>query len=345
MRRISLEDANRVMRVLPFYLFIFVLLLMTSCSGRSGYFKMEGRFMHLNQGEIYVYSPDGVIMGMDTIRIEAGRFAYEVPCKEKGMLIIVFPNYSEHAIFAEPGEAVSVKADASHLKEMEVEGSEDNELMTSFRKMVSEVSPPEEVKMASQFIQDHPDSYVGLFLVRKYFLQGYTPDYKQAAKLLGIMEKEQGENIYLKRLKTQVQSIETSLVGAAMPAFSAKDIDGNPISHTQLKSGLAIVHVWSIWNSLSHDMLRVVRQAYSRHRVKAATICIDPVVGSSQRQTMERDTVVWPVICDGQLIESPMMKKLGLSRIPEAVIYQNGRVVARVATPAALREKLNELVK
>ena len=127
------------------YILVFSLLLV-SCGTRSGYFKMEGRFLHMNQGELYVYSPDGGVDGLDTIKIEAGRFAYEKPCSKPSTLIVIFPNYSTQPIFAESGEAVEVKADASHLKEMEVEGTEENELMTKFRKQIANASPPQEVK-------------------------------------------------------------------------------------------------------------------------------------------------------------------------------------------------------
>ena len=328
-------------------LLLYSFLLFTSCGGRSGYFKLEGRFLHLNQGEVYVYSPDGAIDGLDTIKIEAGRFAYEIPCKEKGTLVMVFPNYSEHAVFAEPGEAVSLKADASHLKEMEVEGTDDNELMTTFRKMVSNVSPPEEAKLAAQFVKDHPDAFMGTYLVRKYFLQSMTPDYQQAATLLAAMEKEQEDNHTLKRLKTQVQQLSASAVGSPLPAFQAKDINGQSVSDANLRGGVAVVNLWSTWNYSSQEMLRIIRAAHSRsgRRMKVVTICVDPQIDRFQRDMMERDTITWPIICDGTLIESPVMKKLGLGQMPDVVIYQNGRVVARGLVGNALREKLKELVQ
>ena len=308
---------------------------------------MEGRFLHLNQGEVYVYSPDGVIEGFDTIKIEAGRFAYEIPCEEKGTLVMVFPNYSEHAIFAEPGDAVSVKADASHLKEMEVEGTEDNELMTTFRKMVSNVSPPEETKLAAQFVKDHPEAFMGTYLVRKYFLQNMTPDYQQAASLLAVMEKEQEDNHIVKRLKTQIQQLKASAIGSPIPAFKAKDINGQPVSDADMHSGIAVVNLWSTWNYNSQDMLRIIREAYSRsgRRMKVVTICVDPKIDRFQRDMMERDTITWPIVCDGTMIENSVMKKLGLGQMPDVVIYQNGRVVARGLMGNALREKLKELVK
>ena len=59
---------------------------------------------------------------MDTIKVQGGRFSFEKPCKENYTIMIVFPNFSEQPIFAESGKSVDIKADASHLKEMEVKG-------------------------------------------------------------------------------------------------------------------------------------------------------------------------------------------------------------------------------
>ena len=72
----------------------------TACSGRKGYFTIEGRFLNMNQGELYVYSNDGLTNGIDTIKVNGGRFSLDIPCKRKGTLMIVFPNFSEQPVFA-----------------------------------------------------------------------------------------------------------------------------------------------------------------------------------------------------------------------------------------------------
>jgi hypothetical protein len=230
---------------------------------------------------------------------------------------------------------------------MEVEGNDDNELMTTFRKMVSNVSPPEEAKLAAQFVKDHPEAFMGTYLVRKYFLQSMTPDYRQASTLLSVMEKEQDDNHSLKRMKTLVQQLSASAVGSPLPSFKAKDINGQAVSDAGMHSGVAVVNLWSTWNYSSQEMLRIIREAYSRsgRRMKVVTICVDPKIDKFQRDMMERDTITWPIVCDGTMIESPVLKKLGLAQMPDVVIYQNGRVVARGLTGEALREKLRELVK
>ena len=53
--------------------FLLLSLLLVSCGKHSGYFKIDGRLLHINQGELFVYSPEGVIAGLDTIQIKGGR--------------------------------------------------------------------------------------------------------------------------------------------------------------------------------------------------------------------------------------------------------------------------------
>ena len=144
---------------------IFFVLILTSCGSRDGYFKLEGHFLKMNQGEFYLYSPDGIITGIDTLKLNGGRFSHEIPCATSGILMLVFPNFSEQPIFAEEGQSVSLDGDASHLKELKVKGTKANELLTKFRLQVSKVSPVEEQKHAATFIQENPASPVSLYLL------------------------------------------------------------------------------------------------------------------------------------------------------------------------------------
>ena len=44
------------------YCLLFILtLVLASCGTDSHHFKIDGHFLNLNQGEFYVYSPDGDI--------------------------------------------------------------------------------------------------------------------------------------------------------------------------------------------------------------------------------------------------------------------------------------------
>ena len=176
-------------------IYIFTLtLILVSCGSRSGYFGFEGRLLNLNQGEFYVYSTDGVFDGVDTIKVEGGRFTFETPCRESGTLVIIFPNFSEQPVFAEPGKSVTIKGDASHLKEIEIEGTDENKLMNGFRQQIAKASPPEVTKYAAQFIKNNPQSLASVYVLSKYFITAPDADMEQAARLAQAIRKAQPKN-------------------------------------------------------------------------------------------------------------------------------------------------------
>ena len=330
------------MKHFPYILFMAMLLV--ACGVDSGHFKISGRFLNMNQGEFYIYSPDGDIDGIDTIKVVGGRFTFERPCERPAMLMLVFPNFSEQPIFAEPGKSVEIKADASHMKEMEVKGTKANEQMTAFRRQTASVSPPEVAKMAEKFINEHPESPVGMFLLRKYFVQGISPDYAKATALAEKMLAKQPKNGPLIILQRQLEQLKNGMVGAKAPRFSGPRLGGGTVTEADLGDNIAVVSAWSSWSYESQEMQRQLRRKAraSGGRIRLVSICLDADKNSCER-IVERDTLDFPIIFDGQLFECPAMKQTGLTTVPDNVIYHHRKVVARGLNINDLKQKLDEL--
>ena len=199
-----------------------------SCGVDSNHFKLSGRFLNMNQGEFYVYSPEGGIDGIDTIHVVGGRFTYERPCDHEMTLMLVFPNFSQQPIFAEPGKSVEVKSDASNMKEMEVSGTDANELMTKFRLQTAHIAPPDVTPKAVEFIESHLDSPVSLYLLRTYFIQAPRPDYAQAEKLTKKMLEKQPKNGTLIIIQQQLKQLSHGVAGTPMPHFSGYGFENVP---------------------------------------------------------------------------------------------------------------------
>ena len=89
-----------------------------SCGGGGDNFRVKGSFKNLNQGEFYVYSPDGVIAKIDTIHVDKGNFVYTTPCEDPGTLVLVFPNFTELPLFAQPGKTVKIEGDVTTLQDV-----------------------------------------------------------------------------------------------------------------------------------------------------------------------------------------------------------------------------------
>ena len=267
--------------VVPLMAVVFTLvaaLVCTSCGTDSRHFRIDGRLLHLNQGEFYVYSPDGTINGLDTIKVQAGRFSYEVACDRPMTLMIVFPNFTEQPVFAQPGKSVDLKGDASHLKEMTVKGTKDNELMNKFREMIRNAAPPEMKKCAQLFVQDHPESRVGAYLVDRYFIHDANPDTKTAVRLVDLMIEKQPENGYLKRQKRQLTASFVATKGADIPNVLGTTVDGKTIGRVQLtKTPVTVVCALATWKYESMSQFRrlAAYAASQQGRVAVVGVSID----------------------------------------------------------------------
>lgn len=320
---------------------ILLTLVLVSCGVDGKHFKLEGRFLHLNQGEFYVYSTDGVLDGIDTIKIEGGRFAYEIPCDEEGTLVMVFPNFSEQPVFTQPGKTVEIKADASHLKELEAEGTDNNKLMTAFRKQVSNMSPQQAIDAAAEFVKHNPKSDVSAWLIRKYFILAPKPDYAKAKQLLDLMIAEQPKKGKLVNLQQQLIGLAAT-AGKSLPIFTATDINGNKVTQANLtQSPNAVVFLWASWNYESTDMQRQLKRlkAAKGNGLSVIGVCIDPSK-SEMQQSLRQDSISWPTINDGMMFDTKIAKQLGLSQVPANILLKNGKIVGRNLRMNELKEKI-----
>lgn len=323
------------------------LLLLFSCGAKEGRFRLEGRLLNINQGQCYIYSPDNVLQGIDTIKIEGGRFSHEIACEGKGIIMLVFPNFSEQPIFAESGTTATVKADASHLKEMTVLGNDDNKLMTAFRQQTAEMSPPDIIKTAEQYINDNPKSLVSLYLLSKYFLQIPNPDYDKAAGMIEKLHKAQPHVALLNTFSQSVEGMKNTVVGRFVPTFSATDLNGRHIDNSVLKGKPAVVYVWSSWNYDSQDIQRRLKRILNDHPGRVAVLGINIDASRKEcRDYLRRDSLSWPIVCEERMFESPLYRTFGMQRASDNILFDKaGRVEARGLSTSELQKAIERLLK
>lgn len=326
--------------------FLLVAMLLTACGGDSGKFKLEGRLRNINQGEFWVYSTDGGIAGFDTIAVRNGRFSYEIELRSPSTLVVVFPNYSEQPVFAEPGENVHIKGDATHLKEMIIEGTVDNEYMTELRMELNETAPPDIPKVVSAYIREHLESPTSLYLLNRYFLLTRTPDYQQALKLVDLMLKERPDNGELIELQKQLKALQGGALKSKLPAFTATDVKGGKVTEKALKAKLNVVSVWASWSYSSTDQQRRLKTLKDKYgdKLGIVSICIDGRPADC-KQRVQRDSLKWSTVCDGRMWNTPLLAKFGLADVPaNLIIDEKGVVIERNLQPQKLEERVNDLM-
>lgn len=348
MLKIHLNSTGIVMATtLAVTIFAFAL---TACSSAGKGFKIDARFLNMNQANFYVYSPDGVISGIDTISVRGGRFTYQKETTQEGTIVLVFPNFAVMPVFVSPGADISIEANAAHLKNMEITGTDDNKVFTEWRKNCDGLSPAEMRQHAELFIKDNPRSMVSLWLLRQYFLLPEQPDVKKAMTLMQAMRKSMNDEdkntpqaLLLTRMINETGRVKAVNVGDPLPRIKAKDIDGNPITNGQLLKGHTVVCVWTSWNAESCNALRQLasNRQFAADSAKVdniITVCLDPDIKQCRRTLKNNNAEALTTVCDGLMWDSPLVKELGVTTVPYNLKAVNGKITGR-------RQPVMELLK
>lgn len=323
-----------------------LLLLLFSCGDGQKKFKIEGSFKGFNQGELFIYGLNGSHQ-LDTVTVSRGEFNYHTAIVKPTTLVVVFPNYSEIPVFAEPGVTIKIKGDASHLKETEVSGTELNKQMTSFRLTTSNMMPPAVLGEASKFIKEHPESPISYYLLNRYFIQTTEPDYVKAQELAKVILKANPESQHIAKLIQQLEGLKALKIGSRLPAFSAKGLKGESVSSSDLNAKVNVITLWASWNYESINIQNMLSRLQKQHtgNLKVLSISIDGSVKDCQR-IVERDSIKWSTICDGRMWETAILQKVGMSYMPDNIVLDSqGKIIARTLNYQELNKKIEELLE
>ena len=322
-------------------LFAIVALVLVACGSENRTFKVEGKLTNLDQGEFYVYSIDGGTSQIDTIKVTDGKFAYSIRCNSPATLVVVFPNFSEQPVFAQPGKKVKIKGDASHLKELKITGTKDNELMNGFKVHAAELGPIEAEDYAEQFVNDNPKSAAAVYVVSKYFIQNSHPDYPRALSMVETLSQQQPDNGYLKQLAVWLAPLAATSTGKTMPSFKAKDTAGNDINTATFRNAeVAIISTWAAWDYESVSLQRKLKQLKRKYgqRLQLMSISLDGSL-TECKKIVDRDSLKWTTVCDEKMFESPVAKQLAMTRTGDNIVMRRGKIVARGLNVNNIEEK------
>ena len=323
------------------------LLLLTGCGEKRQTFLLEGTFKGFNQGELYICDINGNFP-LDTVAVVKSQFHYEVALEEPTAFIIIFPNFSEVPVYGVKGAKVTIEGDVSHLREIDVDGTEENEVLAKYRKKTSQQTPPEVARSTEQFIKDNPTSPFALYLIRKVFIQSIQPDYKRAAQLIPLVMKAspKKKNDEMKDLLKRIEGLSYLKDGERLPSFSTIDINGEAVKSADLNAKVNVITVWSTENFEGQGTLHQLqkKQKEAGNKLKVLTVCLDADIKAC-RKKLEHDSITWTTICDGRLWETPILSRIGLSFIPDNIVTDDkGRIIGHSLNQKDLMDKINQLL-
>ena len=317
-------------------LLLLAALIFSACGPGKDRARFEGKLENIANAEFYVYSEDGAFEGVDTIRIEDGRFTYERKLTEPTLLTLLYPNYTQTYVVVEPGKTVKMKGDAAKLGEAKISGTEQNEMLTEFRE-ANVSGPASNHKLAAaQFIRTNPQTLAAVAIYRRYFASQKQPDVQLALQLLDVLKQAQPNSRSVMYIENFYRPIFENGVGQVLPDFEAETLDGRKVSRADYQGKQLVLVCLGTWQNESRkfmqDITNKIKQAKGKWECLIVSMDVDRKV---LRDRIKSDTLTYPVICDRKAFESPLVQKLGLHYVPSCMLVgSNGKIIQRDVTKA-----------
>ncbi len=343
------------MKKLPLLISLLTLL---GCGGTAGQFRLCGDFDHLEQGEFFIYSPDGGLNTLDTLRLRVGKFDYSVPLTGNATYYILYPNNSEQVVFGESGKVVKVKGDARSLNEVEVKGTEENEVYTKFRKESLGLSTEKLDTLARDYILRYPTMQMSKFLLNKYFVLPEKSNQQIMWEVYDSLCRANPSDVILSNLSNDIRRKNVLEVGAQIPPFNLttrrvefktykkdkktkKDkvetrvIESTEVSDTTstYKDKPLLMVFWATWRSGSASGLFRARNLMNDQHDCIVGLCYSLVVEYSDLKSVERrDSIDYPSYCDFLSWNSPLVQEWGIKELPFFILMDKERKIIATGT-------------
>lgn len=319
------------------------LFLLAGCSGHPGETRIEGEFAHIDRGEFLIYSSEEGHGRLDTLHIEDGRFSYTLHTLETAILHLLYPNQSELTVFATPDADIDIEGDAQNLNEVEVSGSEDNEIYTAFRLETNGKSEAEKKAAARRFLLEHPTLTMSRYLFTTFFLSGDTPA-DEVQTLYDSLCRACPDDLNLSKLAIHVRAIDKLKVGNPLPDFTLSlrpDLGGNGpeekvVRREDYKGECLFIAFWASWRGGSQSALYRARRLRREMKAKGKDInLLSYSLDADQKRLdviVKSDSIDYPLYCDFLALSSPLVQQWGITQLPYYILVNAEGVIVASGT-------------
>jgi thiol-disulfide isomerase/thioredoxin len=321
--------------------------MLVACQNDRNAMTLEGTIKNVKQVDLYAYAEGSPNPQVDTIKVRGGAFSYERKLSQVEVLTLLFPNFSEMQVIAEPGQKLELVADASNLSETVIKGTKENELLTEFNHSINGKKDSEKRLAAQQFIYDNVTTNAAIAVFREHFVKSANPIYSEVHPLLDTLSAAQPDNELLRGMLVNFTPRLLCAVGQKLPTFEEVSLNGDTLTNKQYLGKPLVIAMWATWVRDIRKQLRnldYLQKTYGND-VNFLHISLDPSRIDCQRY-LKYDTVNAPVICDQQAMQSPLVSTFGVRQMPTLIIIdKEGVIYKRDVLPKDWETAIKELLK
>lgn len=321
-------------------------LIAAGCGPDKHSFRMSGSIKGMSGGDLYVYNLDDANGRLDTLHIKDGEFRYAGTVDQPTIYTIVFPNALEQVFVVQGGDELTYKAKANDLKNFEVDGNEDNELLNTFRRETNGVNENKERSIAKDFINMHPETMAAVAVFSRYFVHNDLGS-QDCKTLLKTLMKHQPKNTYLMKISGELKKAQAGMVGNEVPELSLETKKGKKVDIRDKSKPWTLLFFWATWHADDYLFLNMARTVTrdNEDKLHCVGVSLDSQIFQWEA-TSRPDSLIIDHCCDGMAWETEAVQKMGVTTLPVFyLIDSNHKIVATGTTREEMQSEVRKKVK
>lgn len=203
----------------------------------------------------------------------------------------------------------------------------------------------ESKNLVSNFVKEHPDSYVSPFLVAQNFIYDVNP--AELDPLYAALGEKVKASHFGQSIKKALDASRSTAVGSQAPDFTLNDVNGKPVSLASFKGKYLLIDFWASWCGPCRQENPNVVKAYKQFKSKGFDILGVSLDDKKENweKAIQQDQLTWAHVSDLGGWESKVAGLYGVKAIPmNYLLDKEGKIIAKNLRGAELSKKLAELL-
>lgn len=208
----------------------------------------------------------------------------------------------------------------------------------------------EKMKLKQQFVRDHPNSFVSLYLLEEnncmYSADSYALAFQQLAERLR-------NTLAAQSIRNRIEQLKITPSGKKLQNFTRKDQYGKTVKLSDYKGKLVLLDFWGSWCAVCRESHPHLKELYKTYKDKGLEII---GVANERSKSLTEGKAAWlaaikkdgadwvQVLNDDGKENMDIVKAYGITTYPTKILLdKNGEVIMRVYS--MLNDEMDTLIK
>jgi peroxiredoxin len=356
-------------------LIISSILYLSSCGGRDGVYRIEGKLTNLEDQQIYAVFESEDRNLVDTVVChKPGQFKINEKQEGFNQVTLFFEDRTSwFTIYLETGVKVKLTGDMHHPALLQAKGGKLNNELSAIRKKLAPLlkeqedllhiqeNNPMEVndvtsrlanvnrqlyEQALDYVKEHTGEAASVVLIKTFLVD--ADDTRQLDELLIMLNPKLKDFYLLKELEQYSERAKRTALGAEAPNFTVKNIYGETLSLDSFPQKYILLTFTAPWCDMCHTdelYLDEIDREYPKEKLEQLLVSLDDNM-AELREVLKKDSIRWNLVTDSAGQAAQLVNLYNVSALPRCfLIDEEGKIILKTENGMEIKHALEILLE